>query len=149
MNLVSSILGSLLCLTGIIGLFSNQFMGMALNPTHDILLLVLGVTGLYFGARGTEFEARTACRSLGILFLLFGVATLMSHPGLLQPEGLYMQTQNAYILVPRFLEFSSADGIRDLIFGLIGAIAGFIPREQEIRIDMQAQKARQKIGGRS
>jgi tetratricopeptide (TPR) repeat protein len=39
---------------------------MVLNPLHDVLLLVAGAAALYFGIRGTEFQARYTCRTLGI-----------------------------------------------------------------------------------
>jgi uncharacterized membrane protein len=146
MKTATSILGALFCLTAIIGFFSPAFMGMVLTPLHDVILLLTGVIALYFGGNGTEFECRRVCQVIGVVFTLLGVATLMSSAGTATPEGLEIQSKHVLKLLPGSLEYTGADGVRNLIFGIMALVAGFLPREQEIAIDMTAQKIRQKAG---
>ena len=144
---ITTILGAMLCLTAVIGFFNNEFMGMALNPLHDSMLLLMGAISLYFGINGTEFEARNMCRVLGVMFGLLGAATLMAPPGVAVPGDVSIESNNVLKLIPDALEYTTADGVRDLLTGVVGLIAGFFPREKEIEIDMAAHKAKEKVGG--
>jgi hypothetical protein len=145
MKTVTNLLGALLCLTALVGFISNDFMNMALNPLHSTMLLVLGAVSLYFGIRGTEFQARYVCRTLGVLFSVLGIATLLAGPGIATPGNVHIEAANVLKLIPNHLEYTTADGVRDLIVGVIGLVAGFFPRQKEIEVDMKAQEAKQKM----
>ncbi len=145
MRLISTILGTILCLTALIGVFQHNFMGMALGPLQDTILLAMGGISLYFGIQGTEFEARNMCQILGVVFGIAGLATLMSQSGVATAGGVNIQAQNVLHVIPGKLDLTTADGIRNLLIGMVGLVAGFMPRELEIEIDTRAQKAQLEI----
>ena len=142
MKTITTILGAVLCLTALIGFFDQDFMRMALNPLHDAFLLAIGAISLYFGLQGTEFQARGMCKTLGILFGLLGAATLCAGAGTATVGGVEIEAGHVLKLIPGHLEYTTADGVRDLVVGLVGLLAGFFPREKEIAIDMAADEAR-------
>lgn len=148
MKAVTNTLGVLMIVLGLIGFLNVGFMGMHLNAAHNILLLVLGGAAMYFGIAGTEFQARYFNRGLGAVMALLGVLGLMSAGGTVGIEALDGKYA-AHLLkvLPGHLEFGPADSIANLIIGAVGLIAGFIPRETEIKIDMAAQATKQKAGG--
>lgn len=148
MKTITNVIGAMLCLTAIIGFFNHSFMNACLSPMHDVMLLALGAVALYFGTRGTEFQARYTCRTLGVLFTLLGVATLLAGPGVATAGGVEISANDVLKLIPGHLEYTTADGVRDLIVGLVGVIAGFFPREREIEIDMAAKKVQDKVASR-
>ena len=140
MKTITNVLGAVLCLTAVIGFFNNDFMGFALSPLHNVILLVAGVAALYFGIRGTEFQARYTCRTLGVLFTLLGAVTFLGDPGTATAGGVNIKANDVLKILPGTLEYTTADGIRNLIVGIVGLIAGFFPREKEIQIDMAAKE---------
>lgn len=145
MKTITTVLGALLCLTALVGFFSHDFMRMDLNPLHDSFLLLMGAISLYFGTKGTEFQARNMCRVLGVLFGLLGVITLFAHAGTATAGGVSITADHVLKLVPGHLEYTTADGFRDLLVGIVGLIAGFFPREKEIEIDMKAHDVKEKV----
>lgn len=140
MNFTASLLGAILCLTGLIGLFDHDFMGMVLNPLHDYFLLAMGAASLYFGINGTEFQARYMNRATGLIFGVLGVLTLMSGQGVANAEDVSLASTHVLKLFPGQLEYTAADGFRDLMTGFVGLLFGFFPREKEIEIDMAVQE---------
>ncbi|MBY0358841.1 MAG: hypothetical protein K2W82_12625 [Candidatus Obscuribacterales bacterium] len=144
MNLITNILGAVLCATAIIGFFNHDFMRMDLNPAHNAMLLLIGSITLYFGIQGTEFQARNMCKVLGVGFTVLGVMTLMTGPGIATAGGVEIPAGNVLKLIPGHLEYTTADGIRDFLIGVVGILAGFFPREQEISIDMKVQEVQRK-----
>lgn len=148
MKLIASIAGASLVLTALAGFFNPTFMGMMLNPLHSSFLLLMGAVSLYFGIRGTEFEARNMNRVLGVLFSLLGLMTLLAGPGVAQVGEWQIDAQNVLKLIPGHLEYTTADGIRDLLLGVVTLAAGLLPREAEIAIDTKADAARQKAASR-
>lgn len=146
MKKVTILIGALLCLTAIIGFFNHSFMRMDLNPLHDSMLLLLGAVALYFGFSGTEFQARYTCRVLGILFAALGLITLLAGHGVATAGNVNIAADHVLKLIPKHLEYTTADGVRDLLVGIIGVVAGFMPRQKEIEIDMKAKHPTQKVG---
>jgi hypothetical protein len=138
MKIITTVLGALLCLTTVVGFVNHDFMRMDLSPLHDGLLLVLGAVALYFGINGTEFQSRYTNRTLGVLFTLLGALTLFASKGVATAGGVSIVADHVLKLIPNHLEYTTADGIRDLIVGIVGLVAGFMPRETEIAIDMKA-----------
>jgi hypothetical protein len=67
-------------------------------------------------------------------------------PGTATATGVAQRANDLLPLLRGSLEFTTADSVANAIFGLIGLVAGFFPREKEIEIDMAAQKAKQKVG---
>lgn len=149
MKTITTALGALLCLVGLVGFFSHHAMGMILTPFHDVLLVIAGAVALYYGLRGTEFQARYCCRVLGVVFALLGVVGFIVGPGMAVVDGVSFRDSNLLRLIPNQLMLGTADSVFNLIVGVIGCIAGFFPREKEIQIDMAATDAKQKVGTKS
>lgn len=146
MKSITNTVGVLLCIVAIIGFLNNGAMGMNLNPMHDVLLLVAGAAALYFGIQGTEFDARNCCRVLGVVFALVGVIGIFSGGGMVTLHDLAGRHASHLIrLIPGHLEMGTADSVFNLIIGAVSLIAGFLPRETEIRVDMAAQKTKEKV----
>lgn len=148
MNLSANILGVVLCLTGLIGFFSNEFLGMALNPIHSSILVLIGAVSLWFGVQGTEFQARNMCRTLGFVFGILGLANLFAGPGVATAGGLNITTDNLLKLIPGQLELTTADGIRNVIVGFVGLVVGFFPREKEIEVNTKFQERQRQMAGK-
>lgn len=147
MKTITNTLGVLLALVAVIGFINNGALGMNLNPLHDVLLLIAGAAALYFGTQGTEFDARNCCRALGVVFALLGVIGIFSGGGMVTLHDLAGRHASHLIrLLPGHLELGTADSVFNLIIGAVGLIAGFLPRETEIRVDMAAQKTKEKVG---
>jgi hypothetical protein len=143
MKTITNVLSALLVLLAIIGLINHGAFGMNLNPLHDVLLLIAGGIGLYFGIMGTEFQARYFMRTIGVIFAIAGVIGLFAGAGTVTIESLAGRDSSHLLkLLPKHLEFGMADTITNLIVGAVALIAGFFPREKEIQVDMAAQKAR-------
>lgn len=145
MRTIAKILGTVLCLTGLIGFVSHEFMDMVLNPLHNLFLIAVGAIALYFGTKKTEREARNVNRVLGVMFTLLGIFTLLSGPGSSTVSGIDVSADHFLKLIPGHLEYSTADGVRDLLTGLVGMLA-FIPRQ----VDMEDSvvSTREKVSGR-
>jgi hypothetical protein len=136
MKAFTNTLGVLLVLLGVVGFLSNGFLGM-----------LLGAGALYFGIKGTEFQARYFNRGLGSVLALVGVIGMLSAAGTVTIDALDGRyTSHLLKLIPGHLEFGTADSISNLIIGALALVAGFIPREMEIKLDMAAQKINQKVG---
>ncbi len=142
MKLVATVLGATLWFVGIIGIFSHTVLGMILTPVHDIVLIVAGVISMYFGLRGTEFQARYCCRIIGAIFTILGIIGFIVGPGIVTLDGLSYRDSNL-LRLPGIL-LGTADSVFNLIVGIVGLVAGFFPREKEIQIDMKAEQAKQK-----
>ncbi len=147
MKLVATALGALLCFVGIIGFFSHSVLGMILTPFHDILLIVVGAVSLFFGMRGTEFQARYVCQTLGVVFTLLGVVGFIVGPGMVTLDGITYRDSN--LLKLPGLMLGTADSVFNLLVGIVGLVAGFFPRQKEIEIDMAATQAKQKVVSKS
>lgn len=145
MKLITNVLGVMLCALGLVGFFNHGLLGMNLNPLHDVLLLLAGAVALYFGIRGTEFEARYCCRALGVLFALTGVLGFLAGPGTVTIAELAGRDASSLLkLIPGHLELTNVDSFFNMVVGVIGLVAGFFPREAEIKIDVAAQDAARK-----
>jgi hypothetical protein len=146
MKTITNVLSAALVLLAIIGFVNHGAFGMNLNIMHDVILLIAGGIGLYFGIRGTEFQARYFNRAIGVIFAIAGIIGLFSHAGSVTIADLAgRESQHLFKLLPHHLEFGMPDTITNLIVGIVALIAGFFPREKEIEIDMAASKAKQNL----
>lgn len=145
MKVIANCLGVILCGTALIGFMDNDFMKMDLSPLHNCFLLLIGAACFYFGVQGTIFQARYMCRVVGVLFFALGAMTLLAGPGTATAGGVEIQSDHVLRLIPNQLEYTTADGIRDLIVGVVGLIAGFLPRQQEIDIEDRAAEIKDKV----
>jgi hypothetical protein len=144
MKAVSTALGVILCIIGVVGFFSHDFLDMDLNPLHDVILLAFGVVSLYVGINGSRTAARNMCRVLGVVFAILGIMTLFADAGTATAGNVSIDAPNVLKLIPGHLEYTTADGVRDIIVGLVGLVAGFMPRDKEREIDRKAERAKEK-----
>lgn len=131
MKFFSTLFGAMLCITALTGFAFPTFMNMALNPMHNIFLLTMGVLSLFFGLKSTESKARNMCRVLGVTFSILGAATLFAPSGIAFPDTLNLQSSHVLKLIPGHLEYTTSDGVRDLLMGLLALVAGFLPISQK------------------
>ena len=144
MKAVSTALGVILCIVGIVGFFSHDFLDMDLNRLHDVILLAFGIVSLIIGIKGSNLAARNMNRVLGIVFGILGVMTLFASQGAATAGHVSIDAPNVLKLIPGHLEYTTADGIRDIIVGVVGLVAGFMPRDKEREIDEKAMRAKAK-----
>lgn len=148
MKVLASVLGAVLCLFGIAGFIQHDFMGMVLNPLHAGLLLAMGVIALSTGVSGTDLQSRSTCRFIGVLFGVLGIATLFADPGSSTVPGVNVSGEHFWRLVPGHLEFSTADGVRNLLIGIVGMF-GCFSRRQEYKIEQAVVETKEQVAGRS
>lgn len=144
MKAVSTALGVILCIVGVVGFFNHDFMEMDLNNLHNVILLAFGLVSLFVGINGGRREARTMCKVLGIVFGILGVATLFAGPGTATAGHVVIDAPNVLKIIPAHLEYTTADGIRNILVGVVGLVAGFMPRSKELEIDAKAEDAKRK-----
>ena len=118
------ILGVILILVGIVGLFVHTLLGMHLTPAHNILHLVTGALALYFGFTGTSEATHMFCRIIGVIYLLVGILGFIA-PGVLE-RMLQIHTMTESVnLIP--------DNIVHLLLGAIFSIVGFLRETHPVR----------------
>lgn len=78
LNTFSIIIGTFLIIEGVWGLFSDVVFGvLTTNTTHAVIHIILGVLGIYFGAR---HNARGYCLFLGSLLVVVGLLRFVPGP---------------------------------------------------------------------
>jgi hypothetical protein len=110
---MSTILGIIFLLVGLLGFAAPNLMGMHLNPFHNIVHLVSGALALYFGLKGTWESARTFCLIFGIVYALLGVAGF-----------LFGGADRLLRIVPGQFELMTPDHVVHLILGALFIIGG-------------------------
>jgi hypothetical protein len=124
---ISTLIGIVFILVGILGFVVPEIMGMHLSPAHNLVHLVSGAAALYFGLKGTLAQAKTFALLFGLVYGALGVVGFLAgspgsptegHPG--------PQDDRLFSLLPGTLEFGTADHIVHIAIGalfLIGALA--------------------------
>jgi uncharacterized membrane protein HdeD (DUF308 family) len=110
---ISTILGIVFLLVGLLGFASPNLMGMHLSTTHNLIHLVSGALALYFGLKGTWESARTFCLIFGIIYVLLGVAGF-----------LFGGADRMLNIIPNQLVLMTADHVVHIILGGIFIIGG-------------------------
>jgi len=114
---ISTILGILFLIAGLLGFAAPGMMGMHLSAAHNVIHLVSGALALYFGSRGTYDAARTFCIVFGIVYGLLGLM------GFLAGGADYMLT-----LLPGQLMLGKMDHIVHIILAILFIIGGLSSR---------------------
>ena len=70
---MSTILGIIFLVVGLLGFAAPGMIGMHLSVAHNVIHLVSGALALYFGTRGTYEAARGFCILFGIIYGLLGL----------------------------------------------------------------------------
>lgn len=110
---ISTILGIVFLLVGLLGFAAPNLMGMHLSPLHNIIHLVSGALALYFGLKGTWEAARTFCLVFGAIYGLLGLAGF-----------LFGGVDNMWRVVPGQLVWMTADHVVHLILAAVFIIGG-------------------------
>jgi uncharacterized membrane protein HdeD (DUF308 family) len=118
------ILGVILILAGIVGLFFHNLLGMHLTPAHNIFHLVTGALALYFGFARTSEAAHLFSRITGVIYLLVGILGFIA-PGVFERMLQIHTTTESVNLVP--------DNIVHLLVGAIFSIFGFLREPHPVR----------------
>jgi hypothetical protein len=114
---ISTILGILFLLVGLLGFAAPGFMGMHLNIAHNVVHLVSGALALYFGTKGTYDAARAFCIVFGIVYGLLGLIGFVAGG----PD--YELT-----LIPNQLMLGKMDHIVHIILAVVFIIGGLATR---------------------
>lgn len=125
-KMATTVLGMIVCSTGIAGFFAPTMFNMVLNPFHNIFLISMGTVGICAGILAKEKVASLACLGMGSLFAILGLGTLMAGPGTTSIPGIEVASQHLWKLLPGKLEYSTADGLRDFGAGLAGVVAALM-----------------------
>jgi len=110
---ISTILGIIFLLVGLLGFAVPNLMGMHLSPLHNIIHLVSGALALYFGLKGTWESARTFCLIFGIVYALLGLAGF-----------LFGGADRLLRVIPGQFELMTPDHVVHLILGTLFIIGG-------------------------
>src|SRR3954468_24220209 len=78
---MSTILGILFLIAGLLGFAMPGIMGMHLSAAHNVVHLVSGALALYFGTRGTYESARAFCIIFGLVYGLLGLIGFVAGAG--------------------------------------------------------------------
>ncbi|MDB6032275.1 MAG: hypothetical protein JWM16_2613 [Verrucomicrobiales bacterium] len=110
---ISTILGIVFLLVGLLGFAAPNLMGMHLSASHNIIHLVSGALALYFGLKGTWESARTFCLVFGIVYALLGLAGF-----------LFGGADRMLNIIPNQLVLMTADHVVHIILGALFIIGG-------------------------
>lgn len=114
---LSTILGIIFLVVGLLGFAAPSLMGMHLSVAHNVIHLVSGALALYFGTKGTYDSARAFCIIFGIIYGLLGLI------GFVAGGADYMLT-----VIPDQLVLGKMDHIIHVILGILFIIGGLSPR---------------------
>lgn len=119
------ILGIVFLATAFVGTFAPEFMGMALSPTQVMFVFFSGIVALAAGLRRSQAESGMTASVLGVMYIFLGLGTLISGPGYANPEGLFINSNHVFRVIQGHFELTTADGIRNLLFGVFALSVGF------------------------
>jgi hypothetical protein len=132
---VSTILGIVFILVGIIGFIAPNFLGTHLTLAHNLVHIISGAVALYFGLAGSLKGARLFCIVFGIVYLLLGVCGfLLGGPG--SPSGAMASMppdSRLFRVIPGQLELGVMDHVVHILLGLVFLIGGFITKADVAR----------------
>ena len=110
---ISTILGIIFLVVGLLGFAAPDMMGMHLSAAHNIVHLLSGALALYFGTKGTYEAARGFCIIFGIIYGLLGLI------GFVAGGANYALT-----VVPNQLVLGKMDHIVHIILGVVFILGG-------------------------
>lgn len=132
---ISTVLGIVFILVGIVGFIMPGFLGTHLSLMHNLVHIISGAVALYFGLAGSLSGARLFCIVFGIVYLLLGVVGfLLGGPG--TPGGNMAgmgPDARLFSLIPGQLEFGTMDHVVHILLGLVFLIGGFITKADVAR----------------
>jgi hypothetical protein len=143
---VVNVLGAVMLVVGLIGFVNHDFMGMHLNPMHNLIHLVTGIGSLYFGIKGTDRGLRIWCRTFGLVYALLGLVGIFMGPGTVTLRDLAGQTDShLWKMIPKHLEFGFADSIVHILTGIVFLAMGLIPASVDRDLTGKAGAAKERV----
>jgi hypothetical protein len=115
---LSTILGIVFILVGIVGFLAPGLLGMHLSLAHNLIHLVSGALALYFGLAGTLGAARTFCLVFGAVYLLLGLAGIVAGDG----------EARMLTVIPGQLTLGMPDHLVHVLLGALFLIGAFTTR---------------------
>jgi hypothetical protein len=109
--------GALLVVAGLLGFAVPGFLGLHLNPLHNVVLLLSGALAIYFGLKASPAAARTFCLVVGALYGLLGLAGFFA--------GGHGYT---FTIIPGALVLGTMDHLLHLILGATFLSVGCIQK---------------------
>jgi hypothetical protein len=122
---ISTLIGIVFILVGIVGFFSHELMGAHLSTAHNVIHLVSGAIALYFGMKGTPAQAKTFALIFGFVYGALGVV------GFLAGEG----EDRMLRLLPGTLELGTVDHIIHIAIGALFLIGALATRTSAARVE--------------
>jgi hypothetical protein len=114
---ISTILGIVFLVIGLLGFAAPGMLGMHLSAAHNVVHLVSGALALWFGTKGTYEAARSFCIIFGIIYGLLGIV------GFVAGGADYSLT-----LIPNQLVLGKMDHIVHVILGVVFIAGGLSTR---------------------
>ena len=114
---ISTILGIIFLVVGLLGFAAPNFLGMHLSPAHNVVHLVSGALALWFGTKGTYDAARAFCIVFGIVYGLLGIIGFLAGG-----------VDYALVIIPNQLMFAKMDHVVHVILGIIFIVGGLSTR---------------------
>jgi hypothetical protein len=129
---ISTILGVVLLLVGLLGFLIPNFAGTHLSTAHNLIHLASGAAALYFGLAASASAARLFAIIFGLVYFLLGVTGFflgstgtITLPQNLEAGGL---NERMFRLIPGVLELGTMDHVVHLLVGFLFLAAGFLSR---------------------
>jgi len=114
---ISTILGIVFLLVGLVGFVKPDLMGTHLSLAHNLIHIISGAVALYFGLAGTLSAAKTFCFAFGVVYGLLGVAGFLLGKRATDPR--------LFKILPGILELGRVDHTLHIMLGIlfiIGAV---------------------------
>jgi hypothetical protein len=125
---ISTILGVVFILVGIVGFVVPGFLGTHLSLAHNLVHIISGAIALYFGLAGTLAGARLFCLVFGVVYLLLGVVGfLIGKPGSAS-VGHGGLDSHLFVVIPRQLELGTMDHTVHVLLGIVFLIGGLLTK---------------------
>ncbi len=114
---ISTVLGIVFLIVGLLGFAVPGMMGMHLMPVHNLVYLFSGALALYFGTHGAYEAARGFCIIFGIIYGLLGLIGFVAGG-----------TDYALTLIPNQLVLGKMDHIVHIILAVLFILGGLSTR---------------------
>ena len=136
-KMVTTIMGVIFLLVGIMGFILPTMAGMHLSWMHNVIHLVSGAASLYFGLAGTVAGAKVFSYFFGVFYLLLGFvgymfgltsdSTLPAHAS----EGAY--NDRMFHAIRGYLELGTIDHTVHILIGAVFVIGAYLTRANMTR----------------
>ena len=128
---VSTLLGVVFILVGIVGFLAPGLLGAHLSLSHNVVHLLSGAVALYFGTKGSLASARMFCIVFGIVYGLLGVAGFVLGTSGSPSEGMPLHgttDANLFQVIPGVLELGMMDHLIHVALGIVFLAAGVMTK---------------------